>query len=213
MFYFGRRLAYVACACSFALGLIGVGLFTSVPATTLMFLLTGWFVVREVRFAPVMPADTRALGLGFCAERRRQAGPAGFGGTGVTDDRFPRDWVIVAGGFHDTGAMDRANAALARHLLERGARVHLVGHDIDDRFTQHPNADCHVVPRPRAAAPLAESLLSRRGIAVASEVTAVFLMHASSSTAATAHGPTSTGCMRCTPRGRSSTMARRPGSR
>ena len=63
MFYFGRRLAYVACACSFALGLIGVGLFTSVPATTLMFLLTGWFVVREVRFAPVMPADTRALGL------------------------------------------------------------------------------------------------------------------------------------------------------
>ena len=91
----------------------------------------------------------------------------------MTDDRFPRDWVIVAGGFHDTGAMDRANAALARHLLERGARVHLVGHDIDDRFTQHPNADCHVVPRPRAAAPLAESLLSRRGIAVASEVTAV----------------------------------------
>jgi hypothetical protein len=63
MFYFGRRIAYVACACSFALGLIGVGLFTSVPATTLMFLLTGWFVVREVRFAPVMPADTRALGL------------------------------------------------------------------------------------------------------------------------------------------------------
>jgi hypothetical protein len=52
MFYFGRRLAYVACACSFAMGLIGVGLFTSVPATTLTFLLTGWFVVREVRVAP-----------------------------------------------------------------------------------------------------------------------------------------------------------------
>jgi len=57
MFYFGRRLAYVVCACSFALGLIGVGLFTSVPATTIMFLLTGWFVVQEVRFAPVMPTD------------------------------------------------------------------------------------------------------------------------------------------------------------
>jgi hypothetical protein len=64
------RLAYVACACSFALGLIGVGLFTSVPATTLMFMLTGWFVVREVRFAPVMPADTRTLGL----VSRRSAG-------------------------------------------------------------------------------------------------------------------------------------------
>jgi hypothetical protein len=55
MFYFGRRLAYVACACSFAMGLIGVGLFTSVPATTLTFLLTGWFVVREVRAPPPAP--------------------------------------------------------------------------------------------------------------------------------------------------------------
>ena len=87
-------------------------------------------------------------------------------------DQFPRDWVIVAGGFHDMGAMDRANAALAAHLLDRGGRVHLVGHDIDSRFTQHAHARCHVVPRPRAAAPLAESLLSRRGVAVAAEVTA-----------------------------------------
>jgi hypothetical protein len=54
MFYFGRRLAYVACACSFGLGLIGVGLFTSVPATTLTFLLTGWFAVREVKAPPVV---------------------------------------------------------------------------------------------------------------------------------------------------------------
>ena len=60
MFYFGRRLAYMACAMSFALGLIGVGLFTSVPATTLTFLLTGWFVVREVR-APPEPAPRREL--------------------------------------------------------------------------------------------------------------------------------------------------------
>ena len=52
MFYFGRRLAYVACACCFGMGLLGVGLFTSVPMTTLTFLLTGWFAVREVRAAP-----------------------------------------------------------------------------------------------------------------------------------------------------------------
>lgn len=54
MFYFGRRLAYVACGCSFCLGLIGVGLFTSVPATTLTFLLTGWFAVREVKAPPAV---------------------------------------------------------------------------------------------------------------------------------------------------------------
>jgi hypothetical protein len=52
MFYVGRRLAVVACACSFATGLIGVGLFTSVPTTVLLLLLTGWIVVPEVRFAP-----------------------------------------------------------------------------------------------------------------------------------------------------------------
>ncbi len=53
MFHFGRRLAFVACACSFATGLIGLGLFTSIPATSTMLLLTGWFVSPEVAFAPV----------------------------------------------------------------------------------------------------------------------------------------------------------------
>ena len=67
MFYFGRRLAYVACACSFALGLIGVGLFTSVPATTLMFLLTGWFTVREMPFAPTLSTLQTDRTLGFAS--------------------------------------------------------------------------------------------------------------------------------------------------
>jgi glycosyltransferase involved in cell wall biosynthesis len=84
---------------------------------------------------------------------------------------LPADWVIVAGGFHDHGAMDRANAALASYLVEQGARVHLVGHEIDERFHHDPRVLCHDVPRPRAAAPLAESLLSRRGVAVAAQVT------------------------------------------
>jgi hypothetical protein len=52
MFYFGRRLALVACACGFATGLIGLGLFTSVPMTVLLLLLTGWIAVPEVAFAP-----------------------------------------------------------------------------------------------------------------------------------------------------------------
>ena len=85
--------------------------------------------------------------------------------------RIPSEWVIVAGGFHDRGAMDRANAALAAHLLRQGARVHLVGHDIDDRFRRDPYAQCYDVPRPRSAAPIAESLLSRRGLSVALRVT------------------------------------------
>jgi len=52
MFYLGRRLALVACACAFATGFIGLGLFTSVPMTTLVLLLTGWIVVPEIAFAP-----------------------------------------------------------------------------------------------------------------------------------------------------------------
>jgi hypothetical protein len=60
MFYFGRRLAYVACACCFGMGLLGVGLFTSVPMTTLTFLLTGWLAVREVRRAPMAAAPALA---------------------------------------------------------------------------------------------------------------------------------------------------------
>jgi hypothetical protein len=53
MFYVGRRLAYVVCACVFATGLIGTGLLTSVPSTAILLLLTGWIVVPEVAFAPV----------------------------------------------------------------------------------------------------------------------------------------------------------------
>jgi glycosyltransferase involved in cell wall biosynthesis len=67
--------------------------------------------------------------------------------------------------------MDRANAALATHLAERGARVHLVGHEIAERFQRDPRVACYDVPRPRGAAPLAESLLSRRGLAIAAQVT------------------------------------------
>jgi glycosyltransferase involved in cell wall biosynthesis len=85
-------------------------------------------------------------------------------------DRSP--WVIVAGGFHDHGGMDRANAALATHLLESGVPVHLVGHEIESRLHAHPLATLHVVPRPKSLPSLAEWLLGRRGVQVASRVTA-----------------------------------------
>ena len=61
MFYFGRRLAYVACACVFATGLIGTGLFTSVPSTAILLLLTGWIVVPEVSFAPAAAESVRGV--------------------------------------------------------------------------------------------------------------------------------------------------------
>jgi hypothetical protein len=61
MFYFGRRLAYVACACGFGTGLIGLGLFTSVPMTVLLLLMTGWIVVPEVSFAPAADPAPAAL--------------------------------------------------------------------------------------------------------------------------------------------------------
>jgi hypothetical protein len=61
MFYLGRRLSYVACACIFATGLIGTGLFTSVPMTMIVLLLIGWIVVPEVRFAPVAAPAARGM--------------------------------------------------------------------------------------------------------------------------------------------------------
>jgi len=81
-------------------------------------------------------------------------------------------WVIVAGGFHQRGGMDRANAALAAYLLESGVGVHLVGHEIDQRFTGDPRATTRVVPRPRRLPALAERLLARAGRRVAAEVVA-----------------------------------------
>lgn len=45
--YLGRRLAWVACATLFAVGLTGTGLFTSVPQTCLFLLLAGWVGARQ----------------------------------------------------------------------------------------------------------------------------------------------------------------------
>lgn len=57
------------------------------------------------------------------------------------------EWVMVCGGFHPEGGMDRANAALAAHLAERGARVHLVTHRVDGPLRDHPQVSVSLVPR------------------------------------------------------------------
>ena len=76
-------------------------------------------------------------------------------------------WVIVAGGFHDRGAMDRANTALARYLLGRGRTVHLVGHDIDPEFDDAPAAVVHRVARPAGIDAAGEIVLDWAGRRVA----------------------------------------------
>ena len=81
-------------------------------------------------------------------------------------------WVLVAGGFHERGGMDRANAALAIYLLDGGAAVHLVGHDIDASVIRRGRAVVHRVPRPRGMPLLAERMLDRTGRSVAAAVTA-----------------------------------------
>jgi glycosyltransferase involved in cell wall biosynthesis len=87
---------------------------------------------------------------------------------GAPSDRAP--WVLVAGGFHHRGAMDRANAALAQFLLNEGRSVHLVGHEIDPSLGHHPRVTTHRVRRPRGFPALAEHRLGRTGTAVARAV-------------------------------------------
>jgi glycosyltransferase involved in cell wall biosynthesis len=81
-------------------------------------------------------------------------------------------WVIVAGGFHAGGGMDKANAALAAYLLGRGTPVHLVAHRVAPELVAHALASVHVVARPAGSYLLGEQLLSRRGREVARGVTA-----------------------------------------
>ncbi len=80
-------------------------------------------------------------------------------------------WVLVSGGFHQRGGMDKANAALARYLIRQRVPVHLVGHCMDPEFSGHPEVRTHIVPRPIRSYFLGEEILGRRGRAVARAVT------------------------------------------
>ncbi|HEX7174428.1 MAG TPA: glycosyltransferase [Pyrinomonadaceae bacterium] len=82
-------------------------------------------------------------------------------------------WVLVAGGFHARGGMDKANAALAAHLLERGTPLHLVAHSVAPELAGHALVTAHLVARPAGSYLLGEYLLSREGRRAAAEVTAV----------------------------------------
>jgi glycosyltransferase involved in cell wall biosynthesis len=84
-------------------------------------------------------------------------------------------WVIVAGGFHELGGMDKANAALAEFLLDRGTAVHLVAHrgGVSPALASRAGVTVHHVPLPVHSFLLGGPLLDRRGRAVARAVSAM----------------------------------------
>jgi len=76
---------------------------------------------------------------------------AGAGGTELntqmTSYDSPAPWVLVAGGFHRKGGMDRANLALAEYLLEQNVPVYIIAHEVDACLAKHPLAQVRLVPR------------------------------------------------------------------
>ncbi len=81
-------------------------------------------------------------------------------------------WVIVCGGFHRDGGMDRANAELARHLAQSGVPLHLVSYRVDEEFASQPGVRVHLAERPAQSFFLARRRLARLGRAVAARVVA-----------------------------------------
>ena len=71
-------------------------------------------------------------------------------------------WVIVAGGFHHKGGMDKANLALAEYLLEQDVPVHLISHGIEPHLASHPLATAHLISRPAQSFLLGELALAVR---------------------------------------------------
>ena len=72
-------------------------------------------------------------------------------------------YLLVTGDFVKTGAMDRANFALANHLATQGYETHLVTHRVDPDLAESPNIIVHRVPRPVGSHLLGAPLLNRAG--------------------------------------------------
>ena len=72
-------------------------------------------------------------------------------------------WLIVAGDLTPLGGMDVANHALARHLADGGAEVHLVTHRAWDDLVTMPSVMLHQVSRPLRSHLLGSPFLARAG--------------------------------------------------
>jgi glycosyltransferase involved in cell wall biosynthesis len=81
-------------------------------------------------------------------------------------------WVIVADGFHNDAAMERANMALASFLSERGTPVHLVSYRIDEAAANLARANFYRVSKPANSFFLGKWNLERKAWTVAARVIA-----------------------------------------
>ena len=90
----------------------------------------------------------------------------------VGETRSP--WVLIAGGFHNQGGMDKANLALAQYLVEREVPVHLVAYSVDEDFAKHPLVTVHPVISPAASHFLGGPLLDFIGRKVARQTMKVW---------------------------------------
>jgi glycosyltransferase involved in cell wall biosynthesis len=87
-----------------------------------------------------------------------------------TSDASARPWVLVAGGFHRHGGMDKANMALAQYLVGQGTAVHIVCYGIDADLARHPLVTVHIVSRPANSYFLGRPLLDFTGRRIARRV-------------------------------------------
>jgi glycosyltransferase involved in cell wall biosynthesis len=85
-------------------------------------------------------------------------------------DQASAPWVLVAGGFHRHGGMDKANLALAQYLAEQGTPVHIVCFGIDAELARHPLVTVHIVSRPAKSYFLGRPLLDLTGRRIARRV-------------------------------------------
>jgi glycosyltransferase involved in cell wall biosynthesis len=80
-----------------------------------------------------------------------------------------KPWLLVAGGFHRDGGMDRLNWALANYLVDRGESVHLVGYSVSAGLEKKAAAT-NLVPRPAGSFMLGGLMLAREGRRVAASL-------------------------------------------
>jgi glycosyltransferase involved in cell wall biosynthesis len=83
-------------------------------------------------------------------------------------------WVLIAGGFHQQGGMDKANHALAAFLVSRGHPVHLVAHQVAPCLAAHPLITVSRVEKLGGSYFLGDWLLGLKGNAVARAAVAQF---------------------------------------
>jgi glycosyltransferase involved in cell wall biosynthesis len=88
----------------------------------------------------------------------------------AADGHVSYPWVLVAGGFHRHGGMDKANLALAQYLAEQGTPVHIVCYSIDADLARHPLVTVHIVSRPGKSYFLGRPLLDFTGRRIARRV-------------------------------------------